>query len=165
MPERHVAIHGHFYQPPRENPWLEAVETQDSAYPYHDWNARITHECYEPNATARILDEKERILGIVNNYAAISFNFGATLLSWLAASAPEVEHGVGDRMAAVDGHLVVGDVGHDHTVLLDAVAVGQPGVGHAAHRDLGVAHDELGVTSGCRSSASRSGGILGRIRE
>ena len=89
MPERHVAIHGHFYQPPRENPWLEAVETQDSAYPYHDWNARITHECYEPNATARILDEKERILGIVNNYAAISFNFGATLLSWLAASAPD----------------------------------------------------------------------------
>jgi alpha-amylase/alpha-mannosidase (GH57 family) len=89
MPEhRFVAIHGHFYQPPRENPWLEVVETQDSAFPYHDWNARITDECYEPNATARILDEKDRILGIVNNYASISFNFGATLLSWLEASAP-----------------------------------------------------------------------------
>ena len=89
MPERHVTIHGHFYQPPRENPWLEAVETQDSAYPYHDWNDRIRHECYEPNATARILDASDRILGIVNNYAAISFNFGATLLSWLEQTAPE----------------------------------------------------------------------------
>jgi len=84
-----VTIHGHFYQPPRENPWLEAVETQDSAFPYHDWNARITDECYEPNATARILDDKDRILGIVNNYASISFNFGPTLLSWLETAAPE----------------------------------------------------------------------------
>ena len=89
MPTRAVTIHGHFYQPPRENPWLEAVETQDSAFPYHDWNARITAECYEPNATARILDAKDRILGIVDNYAAISFNFGPTLLSWLEVSAPE----------------------------------------------------------------------------
>jgi alpha-amylase/alpha-mannosidase (GH57 family) len=89
MAQRQVTIHGHFYQPPRENPWLEAVETQDSAYPYHDWNARITDECYESNATARILDEHERILGIVNNYSSISFNFGPTLLSWLEASAPQ----------------------------------------------------------------------------
>jgi alpha-amylase/alpha-mannosidase (GH57 family) len=87
--DRAVCIHGHFYQPPRENPWLEAVETQDSAFPYHDWNARITAECYEPNATARILDAKDRILGIVNNYAEISFNFGPTLLSWLEVCAPE----------------------------------------------------------------------------
>ena len=89
MPIRAVAIHGHFYQPPRENPWLEAVETQDTAFPYHDWNARITAECYEPNATARILDASERILGIVNNYTSISFNFGPTLLSWLEVCAPE----------------------------------------------------------------------------
>ncbi|HEV7241275.1 MAG TPA: DUF3536 domain-containing protein [Thermoanaerobaculia bacterium] len=89
MPIRAVAIHGHFYQPPRENPWLEAVETQDTAFPYHDWNARITAECYEPNATARILDVTDRILGIVNNYASISFNFGPTLLSWLEVCAPE----------------------------------------------------------------------------
>lgn len=84
-----IIIHGHFYQPPRENPWLEAVETQDSAFPYHDWNERITTECYEPNATARILDDHDRIRAIVNNYASISFNFGATLLSWLRTAAPE----------------------------------------------------------------------------
>ncbi len=89
MPQQYVTIHGHFYQPPRENPWLEAVETQDSAFPWHDWNARITHECYEPNATARILDAQDRILGIVNNYANISFNYGPTLLSWLETSAPD----------------------------------------------------------------------------
>ena len=56
--ERYVCIHGHFYQPPRENPWLEAVEVQDSAHPYHDWNERITGECYLPNAASRILDGK-----------------------------------------------------------------------------------------------------------
>jgi alpha-amylase/alpha-mannosidase (GH57 family) len=86
---RFLTIHGHFYQPPRENPWLEAVETQDAAFPWHDWNARITAECYEPNATARMLDAQERILRIVNNYASISFNFGPTLLSWLETCAPE----------------------------------------------------------------------------
>jgi alpha-amylase/alpha-mannosidase (GH57 family) len=90
MPDRFVTIHGHFYQPPRENPWLEAVETQDAAAPYHDWNERITAECYRPNASARILDTRDRILRIVNNYASISFNFGPTLLSWLEAKAPDV---------------------------------------------------------------------------
>lgn len=87
--QRILTIHGHFYQPPRENPWLEAVETQDGAFPWHDWNARITAECYEPNATARVLDARERILRIVNNYASISFNFGPTLLSWLETCAPD----------------------------------------------------------------------------
>lgn len=91
---RSLTIHGHFYQPPRENPWLEAVETQDSAFPWHDWNARITAECYEPNANARILDDQERILDIVNNYASISFNFGPTLLSWLEVFAPETYHAI-----------------------------------------------------------------------
>ncbi len=86
--DRFICIHGHFYQPPRENPWLEAVETHDSAHPYHDWNERITVECYEPNATARILDERDRIVRIVNNYTTISFNFGPTLLSWLEERAP-----------------------------------------------------------------------------
>jgi alpha-amylase/alpha-mannosidase (GH57 family) len=85
---RFITIHGHFYQPPRENPWLETVETQDSAYPYHDWNERISAECYAPNAASRILDANDRIVKIVNNYASISFNFGATLLSWLEAKAP-----------------------------------------------------------------------------
>jgi len=85
---RFICIHGHFYQPPRENPWLEAVETQDSAHPYHDWNERITAECYEPNAWSRILDARDRIVKIVNNYAWISFNFGPTLLSWLEQTDP-----------------------------------------------------------------------------
>ena len=80
---RFLCIHGHFYQPPRENPWLEAVEVQDSAYPYHDWNERITAECYAPNAASRILDGDGRIERIVNNYSRISFNFGPTLLAWL----------------------------------------------------------------------------------
>src|SRR5947209_640447 len=86
---RFICIHGHFYQPPRENPWLEAVETQDSAAPYHDWNERITAECYGPNTSSRILDARERIVKIVNNYATISFNFGPTLLSWLEQAQPE----------------------------------------------------------------------------
>ena len=87
---RFVCIHGHFYQPPRENPWLEEVETEDSAYPYHDWNERITAECYAPNATSRILDSNKKIIDIVNNYAKISFNFGPTLLAWLEQNNKEV---------------------------------------------------------------------------
>src|ERR1700693_1447742 len=86
---RYLCIHGHFYQPPRENAWLEAIEQQDSAYPYHDWNERITAECYAPNGASRILDEQDRIVRIVNNYAGINFNFGPTLLSWLAEKAPD----------------------------------------------------------------------------
>lgn len=88
--ERYVCIHGHFYQPPRENPWLEDVELQDSAYPYHDWNERITAECYEPNTASRILDPDGWIKKIVNNYSKISFNFGPTLLSWMEKHEPEV---------------------------------------------------------------------------
>jgi len=88
--ERYICIHGHFYQPPRENPSLEAIELQDSAYPYHDWNERITTECYEPNAASRILDGENRIVKIINNYSGISFNFGPTLLAWLEAKNPEL---------------------------------------------------------------------------
>ena len=86
--KRFICIHGHFYQPPRENPWLETVETQDSAAPYHDWNERICAECYAPNGAARVLNVKNQIARIVNNYARISFNFGPTLLSWLKENAP-----------------------------------------------------------------------------
>jgi len=85
-----ICIHGHFYQPPRENPFLEYVELQDSANPYHDWNERITAECYAPNAASRIMDSEGRIAKIVNNYSKISFNFGPTLLSWLQENATEV---------------------------------------------------------------------------
>jgi alpha-amylase/alpha-mannosidase (GH57 family) len=88
--EKFVCIHGHFYQPPRENPWLEAVELQDSAFPYHDWNERITAECYAPNATARRLDADGRIVDIVSNYSRISFNFGPTVLAWMEEKAPDV---------------------------------------------------------------------------
>ena len=88
--ERYVCIHGHFYQPPRENPWLESVEMQYSAYPYHDWNERITAECYAPNTTSRILDDDNRIINMVNNYTKISFNFGPTLLAWMENTHPDV---------------------------------------------------------------------------
>ncbi len=88
--ERYVCIHAHFYQPPRENAWLEAVEYQDSAYPYHDWNERVTAECYAPNSASRILNGDGRILQIVNNYSKISFNFGPTLLSWMEQKSPAV---------------------------------------------------------------------------
>jgi len=88
--EKYICIHGHFYQPPRENPWLEAVEIEESVHPYHDWNEKITSECYAPNVFSRILDEKERIVKITNNYAKISFDFGPTLLSWLKKNATDV---------------------------------------------------------------------------
>lgn len=88
--DRYVCIHGHFYQPPREHPWFEAVQVQDSAYPYHDWNERVAYECYAPNAASRILDRDGLVADIVNNYSQISFNFGPTLLSWLDPSMPSV---------------------------------------------------------------------------
>ncbi|MDH5695064.1 MAG: DUF3536 domain-containing protein [Dehalococcoidia bacterium] len=86
----YICIHGHFYQPPRENAWLEAIELQDSAYPFHDWNEQVNAECYTANAASRILDSEGYITKIVNNYAKISFNFGPTLLAWLEKNAPEV---------------------------------------------------------------------------
>ena len=86
---KYICIHGHFYQPPRENAWLEVIETQDSANPFHDWNERINFESYAPNATARILDDKGFIKNIVNNYSKINFNIGPTLLSWLEAKDAE----------------------------------------------------------------------------
>ncbi|MFT4114866.1 DUF3536 domain-containing protein [Silvibacterium sp.] len=120
-PERYLCIHGHFYQPPRENPWLETVETQDSAAPYHDWNERITAECYAPNGAARIVNHENRIVRILNNYGWMSFNFGPTLLSWLKDSAPRVYRmildadlysrrrfsGHGSAMAQVYNHIIM----------------------------------------------------------
>jgi alpha-amylase/alpha-mannosidase (GH57 family) len=94
--KRFVCIHGHFYQPPRENPWLETVETQDSAAPYHDWNERICAECYATNGAARIQNSKNQITRIVNNYARMSFNFGPTLLSWLRDNAPRTHRMIVD---------------------------------------------------------------------
>jgi alpha-amylase/alpha-mannosidase (GH57 family) len=88
QPLRYLCVHGHFYQPPRENPWLETVELQESAAPYHDWNERITSECYAPNGASRIVNPQHQITRIVNNYARMSLNFGPTLLSWLEDFAP-----------------------------------------------------------------------------
>lgn len=87
--DKYICIHGHFYQPPRENPWLERIELQDSAYPYHDWNRRITAECYEPNTAARVLGPDLKIIDIINNYSKISFNFGPTLLYSMQSDNPE----------------------------------------------------------------------------
>jgi len=93
---KYICIHGHFYQPPRENPWLEEIEVQDSAYPYHDWNEKITAECYAPNTASRILDSENRIIGITNTYAKISFDFGPTLLSWMERHKPDVYQAILD---------------------------------------------------------------------
>ena len=86
--KKFICIHGHFYQPPRENPWLEAITYQESAHPFHDWNERVHAECYAPNSQARIVDGKGDITDLVNNYSQISFDFGPTLLSWMEACAP-----------------------------------------------------------------------------
>jgi alpha-amylase/alpha-mannosidase (GH57 family) len=96
LAERCICIHGHFYQPPRENPWLEEVEFQESAKPYHDWNERVTAECYAPNAVSRVMDRDWRIIGLINNYSRISFNFGPTLLYWLDRHQPEVYRSILD---------------------------------------------------------------------
>lgn len=89
MSRKYLCIHGHFYQPPRENPWLNKVEIQESAYPYHDWNHRINAECYARNGASRILNKEGNIEAIMNNYAWMSFNMGPTLLAWMENEAPE----------------------------------------------------------------------------
>ncbi|HEX2867173.1 MAG TPA: DUF3536 domain-containing protein [Ignavibacteriales bacterium] len=118
---RYVCIHGHFYQPPRENPWLEEIEVQDSAYPYRDWNERITAECYSPNTAARIQAGDGTVLDIINNYTKMSFNFGPTLLSWMEKHAPdtyesiiqadvesrELYSGHGSAIAQVYNHMIM----------------------------------------------------------
>jgi alpha-amylase/alpha-mannosidase (GH57 family) len=118
---RYVCVHGHFYQPPRENPWLETVEVQESAAPYHDWNDRITAECYAPNGASRITNLEDEIIRIVNNYSRMSFNFGPTLLSWLHDKAPRAYRmildadkasaarygGHGSAMAQVYNHIIM----------------------------------------------------------
>jgi alpha-amylase/alpha-mannosidase (GH57 family) len=85
----YLCIHGHFYQPPRENPWLETIDYQDSAKPYHDWNERICAECYRPNGLSQILDDQSWVVRLTNNYSRMSFNFGPTLLSWLEEHDPQ----------------------------------------------------------------------------
>lgn len=118
---KYICIHGHFYQPPRENPYLEAIELQDSAYPYHDWNERITAECYAPNAASRILDAENHIVKVLNNYSLISFNFGPTLLAWMKDRAPRVYASVleADKESSerFSGHGSAIAQGYNHMIL------------------------------------------------
>ncbi len=123
MPKKDVflTIHGHFYQPPRENPWLEAIELQESAAPCHDWNERVCQECYNPNSVSKIVDNKNRVLDVVNNYEYMSFNFGPTLLSWMEEFAPltyeriikaditsiKEHNGHGNAIAQVYNHMIM----------------------------------------------------------
>ncbi len=116
-----LTIHGHFYQPPRENPWLESIEQQDSALPFHDWNERINAECYNPNSVSKIVNSDNQILDVVNNYEYMSYNFGPTLLSWMEEYAPlayervikadinsrKMHSGHGNAIAQVYNHMIM----------------------------------------------------------
>jgi hypothetical protein len=120
-PRRSVVIHAHFYQPPREEPWLEQVEREQSAAPYHDWNRRIERECYRAVVAARIPAGDGRIGRIVNTLEQISFNVGPTLVNWLEQEAPDTWHamlaadrlsrlrhgGHGNAIAAPYHHLIL----------------------------------------------------------
>lgn len=112
MTGKFICIHAHFYQPPRENPWLEEVETEPSAAPFHDWNQRITRECYAPNATARILGKNGMVRGIVNNYEKLSFNFGPTLLSWMERHEPDTYR----RIVEADRASIRARSGHGNAI-------------------------------------------------
>ena len=119
--DRWITVHGHFYQPPRENPWLESVELQESAYPYHDWNERITAECYAPNGASRILDDQGRIERIVNNYARMSFNVGPTLMAWMerhdATAYEAIIEADADSAKRFSGHGSAMAQPYNHTIL------------------------------------------------
>lgn len=119
--EKYICVHGHFYQPPRENAWLEVIEYQESAHPFHDWNERINAECYAPNAAARILDSKRMIKDIVNNYGRMSFNMGPTLLSWIEAKDPEtyklILKGDKEGMERFGGHGTAIAQAHSHSIM------------------------------------------------
>jgi alpha-amylase/alpha-mannosidase (GH57 family) len=121
MEKTALIVHGHFYQPPRENPWTNAVERQPGARPFDNWNERIHFECYRPNAYARVVDLYGRVERIVNNYASINFNFGATLLNWLARHHPETYARVleADRVSACSrgGHGNAIAQGYHHSIL------------------------------------------------
>lgn len=116
----YLCLHGHFYQPPRENPWTDEIDREPSAAPFHNWNERINEECYRANAFARVLAADGRVVDILNNYEYLSFNFGPTLLSWIRVYAPDVYErirqgdavsrarlGHGNALAQVYNHLIM----------------------------------------------------------
>jgi alpha-amylase/alpha-mannosidase (GH57 family) len=120
MTRRLLCLHGHFYQPPRENPWIEAIEVQDTAEPFHDWNERIAAECYAPNGAARLKSAADRIVDIVNNYVHLSFNIGPTLLAWLERERPDVYgHVLAADALSVElrGHGNALAQGYNHAIL------------------------------------------------
>ena len=109
-----LVLHGHFYQPPRENPWTEEVSREASAAPFHDWNQRVTAEAYRPNGWARVFDDAGRVVDIVNNYRLLSFDVGPTLLAWLARHEPatharivEADTATGAAIAQSYGHTIL----------------------------------------------------------
>lgn len=106
--EKFICIHGHFYQPPRENPWTDQIEDQPSARPYRNWNERITSECYAANLASQILKSDQTVEEVINNYTRISFNFGPTLLAWMERSARSVHDQLiradQDSMKSFNGH-------------------------------------------------------------
>ncbi|WP_366524943.1 DUF3536 domain-containing protein [Acaryochloris sp. IP29b_bin.137] len=126
----YVTLHGHFYQPPRENPYLGTIERQSSAAPFHDWNERIYHECYRPNAFARIFNDQGEVINIVNNFEYLSFNIGPTLMSWLETYDTEVFQriieadrkscerlqGHGNAIAQVYNHIIMPLANHQDKV-------------------------------------------------
>jgi alpha-amylase/alpha-mannosidase (GH57 family) len=111
-PDVRLVLHGHFYQPPRESPWTDEVPVEPSAYPDHDWNQRITAQCYRPNTASRVLDGFGRIEAIVNNFQALSFNIGPTLFSWLERHHPEVVQ----RIVAADQASAAAHAGHGNAI-------------------------------------------------
>jgi alpha-amylase/alpha-mannosidase (GH57 family) len=120
-PDRAFCIHGHYYQPPRENPWRESVPVQDSASPFHDWNERIADECYAPNARTRLLDGEGRVRRVMNTYARTSFNLGPTLLSWMEDADPDTYREIldadQDSMARFSGHGAAIAQAYGHAIL------------------------------------------------
>lgn len=116
-----LCIHGHFYQPPRENAWTNEIETQPSAAPFHDWNERILQECYKPNSEAVIVDKHDNVINRVNNYLYLNFNFGPSLLHWIKFKHPvtygkiteadrissELNGGHGNAIAMIYSHMIM----------------------------------------------------------
>src|SRR6185436_19740702 len=111
-----LIIHGHFYQPPRENPWTGDIDDELSAAPYPNWNARILAECYAPNRAVALAGVHE----VVDNYRSLSFDFGQTLLDWLKKAAPDLIDSLREADAASKLRLCHGNAiahGYNHAIL------------------------------------------------
>jgi alpha-amylase/alpha-mannosidase (GH57 family) len=118
---RSVIIHGHFYQPPREDPWFDVVEREPSAAPFHDWNERIERECYRAVVAARVLGPDGRIACVRNTLASISFDVGPTLFEWLEREARPTYDAIieADRLSRsrADGHGNAMAMPYHHIIL------------------------------------------------